>query len=115
VSERDILDQIDDVITWHGSPDSMTWTVEPPKFPGLSAVDAERAQQAAAIFGSHVRTLVEAMQPAFERMMRDLGSALQTLTGIAPQMEELAEANRQVRRAMKSEYARRRRRRTGRK
>jgi hypothetical protein len=28
--DRDILDQIDDVITWHGSRDAMTWPAMPP-------------------------------------------------------------------------------------
>lgn len=116
MSSREILDQIDDVISWHGSQDSMTWSAEPPKPPAMVVpqIDIERAQQAALVFGEQLRVFVNAVTPAFEQAMRTVGEALQAFARIAPQMQELAESDRQARSAMKSEYARRRRRRTGR-
>ncbi|YCK35158.1 hypothetical protein ACNF49_14045 [Actinomadura sp. ATCC 39365] len=114
MSSRDILTEIDDVITWYGSQDSMTWTAEPPRPPAMASIDVERLQQASLIFGEHMRTYLNAMTPAFEQAMRNVGEAFKALARIAPQMQEVAEADRQLRSTMKSKYARRRRRRTGR-
>lgn len=44
MSDRDILDQIDDVITWHGSDDAMRWTAEPPKRRGAARPSREEVK-----------------------------------------------------------------------
>ncbi|MFI6296724.1 hypothetical protein ACIBEJ_34400 [Nonomuraea sp. NPDC050790] len=116
MKRRDILDEIDDVITWHGSRDSMIWTAEPPKSFALAIpqIEAEQAQQAARTLGEQLQIFVREMTPAFEQAMRNLGETMQTVARIAPLMQELADVDRRARSAIKSEYARRRRRRTGR-
>lgn len=113
MTSRDILDQIDDVIHWDGhSPDAMTWTAEPPKLPALDlSIDAEAARQAFARLGEQLQSLVEAFRPAAEQVMRSAVMIYEAFDEIArmPGMRELSEAQQHRRRAMKSEYARRRR------
>ena len=116
MSDYGILDQIDDVITWHGSTDAMRWTAEPPKpllSPAMLEIDPEAAQQAFARIGEQVRAMVEAFRPVAEQVMRDVAAMAKAFAAIVntPELQELVHARRRARSAMKSEYARRSRRR----
>ena len=118
----DILAAIDDVIAWHGSSDAMVWTADPPRPLTLPAFprpqmdpDAMRraGEMMAAQMQAFVEAFVEATRPVAEQMIRDAAAAGRAFAALAatPQMRDLSEARRASRRAMKSEYARRRRRR----
>lgn len=146
-TDRDIVAEIDDVITWHGSRDAMVWTAEPPKrrysrlapvqdyleagerlldSPNFEqvvnavrtgqpiAVDAERAQQAFARLGEQMQAFAEAFRPLAEGIARNFAAMTRAFNEIVntPQMRELAHEQRRARSAVKSEYARRRRRRS---
>lgn len=128
MTDRDILDQIDDVITWHGSLDSMTWTAEPPK-PTLGdgmgwvvgetyrlpSIDPEDALHLFEQMTGQVVDFAEAFRPIAERMVRDVGAACQAFADIMnmPGMRDFArslvEGQRLERRAMRQAYNRRRR------
>lgn len=108
MSDRDILDQIDDVIHWDGrSEDAMLWTAEPPK----PLIDPEAARQAFARLGEQMQAFAEAFRPVAEQLGRNLAAMTEAFAAIVntPQMRELAHEQRCARSAMKSEYARRRR------
>ncbi|RVX41145.1 hypothetical protein EDD27_3615 [Nonomuraea polychroma] len=110
----DILDRIDDVITWHGSRDAMVWTAEPPKPPTLALnIDGEAAQAAFARLGEHMQVVVEAFRSAAEQMTRGATVIYEAFDELMrmPGMQDLAEAQRLQRRAMKSQYHQRRRKR----
>ncbi|MGP3914333.1 hypothetical protein [Nonomuraea sp. 10N515B] len=130
MADRDILDQIDDVIHWDGySEDAMVWTAEPPKHhehlvnsPAYEQVvtalqplviDPERAQQAFARLGEQMQAFAEAFRPVAEQLARSFAAVTKAFNEIVstPAMRELAQEQRRARSAMKSEYARRRRRR----
>lgn len=137
MADPDILDQIDDVIHWDGrSPDAMKWTAEPPKrrYSGLKPIQ-ERYEAAERMFASpdwarfaaalqpdrnamreageqltrQVQAFVDATRPVFEQMMQGVAEAVRAVAGLAPLLQQVEEAGRAERRAMKSEYARRRR------
>ncbi|MFB4275761.1 hypothetical protein ACBJ59_10750 [Nonomuraea sp. MTCD27] len=111
--QLDILERIDDVIAWDGcTEDAMVWTAESSKRPVLQ-IDPEAAQRAFADLGRQVQAFVDAFTPFAEQMLRDVGAVVQAFATIAnsSQMRELAEAQQIRRRAMKTEYARRSRRR----
>lgn len=112
MADRDILDQIDDVITWHGrSPDAMVWTSEPPKLlptPALH-INAEAAQAAFARAGEAVQAFAAAFQPIAEGIGRNLKAMAKVFAEVAPTLVELDRESQRARSAMKSEYARRRR------
>lgn len=111
MADRDILDQIDDVITWHGSADAMVWTAEPPKLLSTEdlAPDPELTRQFAENLGRQVQAFVDAFRPAAEQMMRNVGAVVQAFSrlGTMPEIREFTEDQRRRRRAMKAEYARR--------
>ncbi|MEV4174005.1 hypothetical protein [Nonomuraea sp. NPDC049709] len=113
MSDRDILDQIDDVIHWNGrSPDAMHWTAEPPKPPTLALdIDVEAIERAFARLGEQMQIILRAFSSAAEQMARGATVIYQAFDEIVrmPGMSDLAQAERQRRRTMKSEYARRRR------
>lgn len=112
MADRDLLDRIDDVITWHGSRDAMEWTAEPPKFPSMPApVDPEAARQLVVRLGAQVQAFVDAFQPVAEQVARAVNAFSAAFAEIvnSPGMRELGDAHRQAQRAMKTEYARRRR------
>lgn len=115
VADRDILDQIDDVIAWHGSRDAMVWTADAPKppIPPTAGIDPEVARQFAESMGRQAQAFVDAFRPVAEQMMRTVGEICQAFAGIinTPEMQELVQEQRRARSAMKSEYARRSRRR----
>lgn len=106
MSDRDILDQIDDVITWHGSDDAMRWSAEPPKLP---MPDPEVMRQLGERLTRQVQAFVDAMTPAVEQVMRNVGEAVKAFAALAPHLQQVEEAGRLERRAMKQAYNRRRR------
>ncbi|MFC3986478.1 hypothetical protein [Streptosporangium jomthongense] len=117
-SPDDTLAAIDDVITWYGSEDSMTWTAREPKRPDLSGlaaiVEAARPDhEALQQFGARVVEQFEALRTAFQRMgeqmLRNVGDAYQLVR--RARLQELAEAGRATRRTMKATYHQRTRRR----
>ena len=114
MTDRDILDQIDNVITWDGrSPDAMRWTAQPPTLPELHLnIDATAAQQAFARLGEQVQAFVDAFRPVAEQVMRNVAAMAKTFGEIMPQIRELEQEQRRARSAMKSEYNRRGRRRS---
>lgn len=103
----DILDKIDDVITWHGSRDAMVWTVEPPKWPSLH-VDPEAAQRLL----DHLAQVVEQVRPALQQAVRAFGEIGRALSAAVPHLvtmqTDIDAARRSTRRRMKIEYDRRR-------
>lgn len=111
----DTLAAIDDVIAWHGSRDAMVWTAEPPTPPAFPRpqMDPDAVRRAGETMMAQMQAFVEAMRPVAEQMIRDAAAAGRAFAALAatPQMRDLSEARRASRRAMKSEYARRRRRR----
>lgn len=109
MSDRDILDQIDDVITWHGSDDAMRWTAEPPKQPALPIPDEEAMRRFGERLAGQVQAFLDAFRPAAEQMMRSVGEALRAFAAVAPHMQQVEEARRAERRAMRQAYDRRRR------
>lgn len=114
----DTLAAIDDVIAWHGSSDAMVWTADPPRPLTLPAfprpqVDPDAMRRAGEMMAAQMQAFVAATRPVAEQMIRDAAAAGRAFAALAatPQMHALSEARRASRRAMKSEYARRRRRR----
>ncbi|WP_188188024.1 hypothetical protein [Nonomuraea sp. SYSU D8015] len=119
MGDQDILDQIDDVIHWDGhSEDAMEWTSEPPnalQLPAPPRIDSEATQQALEQFGRQMQAIVDVFRPVAEQMARnfvEIGRVFAVI-GNALEMSEPSEEERLRRRAMKSEYARRRRGRRG--
>ncbi|GAA3251531.1 hypothetical protein GCM10020216_085100 [Nonomuraea helvata] len=76
-------------------------------------IDTERAQQAFATLGEQLRALVDAMRPIAEQVLRDVASVCEVFAALVntPEMRELEVARQRARSMMKSNYARRRRRR----
>jgi hypothetical protein len=126
--DRDILGQIDDIITWHGSRDAMTWTADKPTSTlgdgvgwvvdetySLPSIDPEVARRFLEQMTGQAVDFMEAFRPIAERIVSDVGAACQTFAAIMsmPGMRDLAgslvEGRRLERRAMKSSYDRRRR------
>jgi hypothetical protein len=104
--DRDILDQIDDVITWDGrSPDAMAWTDKPPMFP---VIDEEGLRQVGEQMTRQVQAFVDALRPAVEQVMRNVGEAVKAFAALAPHLRQVEETGRLERRAMKQAYRRRR-------
>lgn len=70
-------------------------------------------RRAGETMAAQIQAFAEAMRPVAEQMIRDVGAASRAFAALAatPQMRALSEARRLARREMKSEYARRRRRR----
>lgn len=68
--DRDILDQIDDVITWHGSRDAMVWTADPPKQFNLPLVrvDPEDARRFMESTGRQMQAFTDAFRPVAQQM-----------------------------------------------
>lgn len=111
-NDRDILDRIDDVIHWDGhSEDAMLWTADPPTL--APPIDPEAARQLLVNLGAQVQAFVDAFRPVAEQVIRTVGEITRAFAGIinTPEMRQLAEAQQLRRRAMKTEYARRNRRR----
>ena len=135
MSKRDILDQIDDVITWHGSRDAMVWRAEQPKrYSGLKPIqeyceaaermfvspeweqfaaalqpDPEATRQAGERLARQVQAFVDSTRPVFEQMMRNVGEAVRAFAALAPHLEQVADAGRAERSTMRQAYDRRRR------
>lgn len=106
MTDRDILDQIDDVITWHGSRDAMTWTATPPTMP---VPDPETMRLLGERLTRQVQAFADAMRPAVEQMVQGLGEAVKAFSALAPHLHQVEEAGRLERRAMRRAYDRRRR------
>lgn len=113
MANDDLLDRIDDIITWHGSRDAMEWTAEPPSPTFRLAVDTEAAQQAFARLGEQVQSIVDACRTVSEQVLRQFSEITQVFTAIVntPPMRELVQEQQRTRSAMKREYTRRSRRR----
>ena len=117
MADHDILDQIDDVITWHGSRDAMVWTADKPKqsvaSPELARVlnqlrpDPEATRRAHAQFAAQFSAVVEAFRPIVESVLH-MARAFASIVN-SPGMRDLTQEQRRARSAMKSEYNRRRR------
>ncbi|MEV0306516.1 hypothetical protein [Nonomuraea fuscirosea] len=87
----------------------------PPKplVPPVPMIDSEAAQQALTVLCEQLRALMDALQPIVQQMMRDfaaIGRAFAVLAAV-PGIQELVDVRRLARSRMKSNYARRRRRR----
>lgn len=64
---KDILDEIDDVIEWHGSSDAMVWTAErrlAPTLPTISDADREAFARGIASLGEAIQEMADAARRA---------------------------------------------------
>jgi hypothetical protein len=106
----DILDKIDDVITWHGSPDAMVWNADPPTWPDVprARIDSEAARRVFQGLARHVEAMTMVLRPIAEQMQRS-AQALQALRPIlALTTPEPADPHSLARLSrMKREYRRR--------
>lgn len=95
--DRGIRDEIDDVITWHGSRDAMTWTAKPPSVPSLRLpeVDPEATRQALGRFAGQFNSLVDAFRPFAEQVARNASAIAEAFSALAadPQVRALMEAH----------------------
>jgi hypothetical protein len=98
MDDRDILDQIDDVIVWDGhSADAMVWTAEPPKqftLPTLPRLDPESAQRFMEHMTRQTQAFMEALRPVAEQMRCNTAAIAQAFTQLAndPGMRAAVEA-----------------------
>ncbi|MEV0584083.1 hypothetical protein [Nonomuraea sp. NPDC050310] len=64
---KDILDEIDDVIEWHGSSDAMVWTAGrrlAPALPTISDADREAFARGLASLGEAIQEMTDAFRRA---------------------------------------------------
>ncbi|MGV9779869.1 hypothetical protein, partial [Streptosporangium sp. NPDC003464] len=85
----DTLAAIDDVITWHGSPDAMVWTAEPPKQPDFSGIAAALAPMRPS--PEEARALVDRLAEQMGRNARAVSEALSPIIN-SPEGHALIEA-----------------------
>ncbi|MEV7013320.1 hypothetical protein [Streptosporangium sp. NPDC051022] len=102
------------------SEDAMRWTVEEPAEPKalplanlwMPQADPEAVRRAGEVMVAQFQAFMEAMRPVAEQMIRDATVAYEAIAKIirTPEMRELLAARQLARRAMKTEYRRRTRR-----